>query len=309
MDVVALSKIRKLQAQILAIGNYVHPTGDGYKHVPAVVTEEPVTLDPAKIGSIITLSDGNLTASGLVAGWALALATISRNAGKYYFEFVAGTPVNGVACGLALATAGFNSWLGDGAAVGGNADKTWGYSSVGGYINTGGKVEFESFDGFAQGDVIGVAVDIDAGIFTFNKNNVYMRRWVNREALDYFPAVSCNGDGGSGTSSGTIKLAAASFTYTPPEGFVAWGIETASGKSLIAGNESGEFNWQSLGYATEAVAGIAELATEAEVLAGIETDKIITPATLQTKIAALPAGGGGVTDDDVLEIIFLGGNG
>ena len=61
--------------------------------------------------------------------------------------------------------------------------------------------------------------------------------------------------------------------------------------------------------ASEGAAGVAELATEAEVLAGTSTDTLVTPATLQAKVDALPAAeSGGVTDDDVLEIIFLGGN-
>lgn len=53
--------------------------------------------------------------------------------------------------------------------------------------------------------------------------------------------------------------------------------------------------------ASETVKGIAELATEAEVLAGTDATRIVTPATLQAKITTLS--GGGVTEETVIALI------
>jgi hypothetical protein len=55
--------------------------------------------------------------------------------------------------------------------------------------------------------------------------------------------------------------------------------------------------------ASETVKGIAELATEAEVLAGTDSTRIVTPAGLQAKIATLGSGGG-VTEETVIALII-----
>lgn len=247
MDVISLAKIRQLKAEIDALAALA---------IPDIVTETAVALDPAAKGTGVTLSGGDLTASQVLSGWQMALATLARSSGKYYFEFVPSEIVNGVAGGLALSTADKNSWLDDGAAVGGNEDKTWGYSSSGGWTG----IDIANSAGFTAGDVIGVAADLDAGTLSFYQNNVYMRRWTGLTAgLSYYPAVSLNGDGYMGEASATIRFAAASLSYAPPDGYAAWGIETADGKVLTAGNEDGEFGWASIPDKTLGLLNIASL--------------------------------------------------
>ena len=178
------------------------------------------TWNPADKGSAITLSSGNLTATGATSGGyanGSVRATASKATGKYYFEVsidaigAANHDMIGVCAASTPLTTDF-------------AADALGY---GYYMNDGGKWNNNSGTAYGAayvaGDVIGVAFDASAGSLSFYKNNVAQGvAFTSIPAGAYFPAVALFGFATAPVISGRFK--SADFSYTPPAGYSAWGI-------------------------------------------------------------------------------------
>lgn len=93
---------------------FEHPVPGGYTAWDASATWNPSDKD-----SSITLSAGNLRASGTVASsWRSARGTVSKSTGKWYFEVtcrVVTAPNNGFIVGVANATQALNNYAGSSA--------------------------------------------------------------------------------------------------------------------------------------------------------------------------------------------------
>ena len=164
-----------------------------------------------------TLSSANLTYAGArtASATAFARSTIGVSSGKWYWEVVAtnvGVGPNlivGVQDASTSATTGSSNTL------------------LNGYGYNGGGFKYDSSGGtsygatWTNGDVIGVAFDLDAGTITFYKNNVSQGTAYSSISGTYCPVIAMTTAGVARTIAGSINFGQRPFTYTPPSGFVA----------------------------------------------------------------------------------------
>jgi hypothetical protein len=167
------------------------------------------TLNPISMaGSTATLSKGNLsfTNSGTHARRA---SSISMSSGKWYAEATITTvggsyPIVGIAT-----TSTFN-----GATYVGADSTSYGYSTNATKYNNAVAVSYGAT--YTTNDVIGIALDLDAGTLVFYKNNVSQGTAYSSLSGEFTFAVS----GLTGTV-WELNFGQRPFTYTPPTGFVA----------------------------------------------------------------------------------------
>ena len=176
----------------------------------------------------MTLTNGGLTVTG-GSTFASVRGTVSRSSGKWYFEFIVGSPAASSADFLhGLASAGFIPTGQPGASAYSVGLAGWGSEPANGFtINYG-----TGFGGapLVVGDVLGMAVDFDAGKAWASKNNVF---WSSSSPATgvapiitftpatvgpLFPALSLDNTVGSWT----LQSTAAALKYAPPSGFKAW---------------------------------------------------------------------------------------
>lgn len=175
----------------------------------------------------LSLSNGNLTATNTTAtGWCLGRASKPRASGKWYFETLIATAidVNNIV-GIARFLTAKNTHPGLDAAsysyFGGSGGRKYYNGSYSAYGST-----------FGAGDVIGVALDLSAKKIWFSKNGAWQSGGDpvagTGEAFSgligaYHPVASIYATG----SALTGRFAAASLSYSPPSGFVAWDDDSA----------------------------------------------------------------------------------
>jgi hypothetical protein len=128
------------------------------------------TLNALHKGSGVSLSNGNNTYTAPSGSYASVLSTLGFSQGKYYCEYkwVSGSANSHV--GIAYGNINLNTYLG---AVGYAyyADGTkWNNNSSSSYGNS-----------YANGDIIGVAVDLDNGAIWFSKNGTWQNSATSTE--------------------------------------------------------------------------------------------------------------------------------
>ena len=168
-------------------------------------------LNPLDIGQTSALANGNLNfTSSSNANYSICRATIGISSGKWYWEVISNSTSTGNGVGIGKSTAAINNYLG---------------SDAGGYCYYANGDKNNSGIGAAYGatyttnDIIGVALDMDAGTIVFYKNNTSQGTAYSSITGTVFPAVT---DGSSGNVSNlTANFGQQPFTYTPPSGFVA----------------------------------------------------------------------------------------
>jgi hypothetical protein len=201
-----------------------------------------------------TVTNGNLQAV-LAAGDTPAIrATIGVSSGKYYWEvlYSAGTN-NAPHIGVADALAAISTTKGTGA-------NSWNYYGVNGnkWNNGSGSAYGASY---TTGDVIGVALDMDAGTLTFYKNNTSQGTAFTGLTGKTLTANLGNGTGG-GTQTFIANFGQSGFTYTPPAGFLALctaNLPEPSISPLYGASPQDHFNtvlWTGDGGATIDITGV-----------------------------------------------------
>jgi hypothetical protein len=163
------------------------------------------TLNPLNAGSTATLSNGNLNISGTSAATtSIAYATIGVSSGKWYWEV---TPLTG------------DHMIGIGK-DGGRYDwqTTNGYSYFGNngqkYTNSAGSAYGSTY---ANNDVIGVALDMDAGTLVFYKNGTSQGTAFSGLTGTWFP----NAQNPGAALTEVFNFGQRPFAYTAPSGFKA----------------------------------------------------------------------------------------
>jgi hypothetical protein len=168
-------------------------------------------FNPLDTGSTnFTLSNGNLNIVGASASSAVR-ATVAVSSGKWYWEATPTAIGNGLSVGFAGDSSRFNvaTW---------NAGTYVIYQSDGNKHINGSTSSYGA--SYTTNDVIGIALDMDAGTITFYKNNTSQGVATTGLTGVYLPVFAQT----SGATTGTINAnfgAGSGFTYTPPTGFVA----------------------------------------------------------------------------------------
>lgn len=175
-------------------------------------TSSGTAWNPSDKNAGIVLGNNNLTATHSISGWTSARATESKSSGKWYWEITINAGIGYAMEGVANSSASLDNYIG--------ADANgWSYDP-----STSGSGKYH--DGYAgaygadgvNGDVIGVALDMDAGTMTFYKNGVSLGQAFTGITGSVYPAISLNGT----TPSVTANFGATAFAYTPPDGYSAF---------------------------------------------------------------------------------------
>lgn len=193
------------------------------------------TFNPSDTGTLMTLSGGNLVATGGSgsnpnAGMTRSIA--SHSTGKFYSEhaITADTATSfGFGFGVANASQTLNGT--DSTRLGNTANGICAYSSSGDVFYNGSNVG--GCPNFTTGAVVGMAVDLGAQLF-----------WVTVDGTNWnaggtanpatgvggysfsgltgavFAAIDISADGSAGTA--TANFGATSYAFTPPSGFGNW---------------------------------------------------------------------------------------
>lgn len=167
------------------------------------------TWNPNDKDVSITLSGGDLTASSSSGLWKSVRSTIGKSSGKWYWEYKITTATTIVMSAIAninaLVTKGFFE-----------DTNAWGYYSQTGlkYTNSGAAAYGTTY---STNDIIGLALDMDAGTITFYKNNVSQGI-----AFSGLTGAIYAGTSMSSTSITVVaNFGATALVYAPPPGFNA----------------------------------------------------------------------------------------
>jgi len=198
---------------------YAAPSGFGEATAPAV------TWNPLDKHANVELSNGNLTA-GLSASFsngALVRATVSKDAGKWYWEITCHSNPSFTMTGMGSSTEPLDRHL---AQWGSGRLDAYGYRNSGNVRELVDGAADVKASGITYGinDVIMIAVDFDAGKIWWGKNGTWVlsgdpgagtnESWSSVSG-EFFPAVSQTSD----ADSVTANFGATAFVYTPPTGF------------------------------------------------------------------------------------------
>lgn len=196
------------------------------------------TWDSSNKGTNIVLSNGNLTAANphVSSNWACVLSSTSKSSGKVYAEqLIVTLPNDGVSNGasfqiaFALNNQSLNSYIsasGDCGFV--RADMSVSDGAASGVVSytTGNR----GYTSAVAGDVIQIAIDLDAGKAWTGKNNTFggdpaagtnpAFTWT--PGGSWFIAFGANPVTGSNDPASTLHTATSNQTYSAPSGFTAW---------------------------------------------------------------------------------------
>ncbi len=180
------------------------------------------TWNPSDKSTSAVLTNGNLTNTGSTPGiWAGVRSTIGKSSGKWYWEVTIGAPSDGyIFTGIAN-----SSWLLD-ATIFADANG-WGYTGVSGAkANGAGEVAYGST--YTNGDIIGVALDMDGKTITFYKNGVSQGQAFSGLSGTLYAITGPL----TGSNAGTANFGATNFAYTPPAGYCYGLSDTCASPSV-----------------------------------------------------------------------------
>jgi hypothetical protein len=169
-------------------------------------------------GAATTFSNGNLQIATASGSNSLGVSTIPTSSGKWYFEATqtaSGDATFGIWQPFSSTTLFYSSP---------NNNYRW-YGGNGNVYDGAGNVA-QTYSTYTNGDVLGIALDLDNGKVYYSKNNVYQGS--SNPVTGTNPVASgltgtwlfgCN-TGGTGATF-NANFGQRPFSYTPPTGFVA----------------------------------------------------------------------------------------
>ena len=188
-------------------------------------------LNPLAQASAATLSNGNLNA--VASGWNWAMGTIGVTSGKWYWEVThTNGGVDNLFCGIAKTT--FQNFTYNLATAASDNYNVWGYTSYfgnkeGQSVNTSYGATFQT-----AGDIIGVALDMDAGTLTFYKNGASQGQAFSGITVAVYPVW---GGTNSSVSAASLNFGQQPWAYTPPSGYVALNTYNLPTPTIAQGNK------------------------------------------------------------------------
>ncbi len=144
-------------------------------------------FDPSS--SSISFNNGNLRVDQDTSGWGTGLSSLGVNTGKFYAEFKATSVAsNGMTTGIVEEAYPNNlGFVGDTGSIG--------YHYNGTVYNRGSSSAFGN--SYAQGDIIGVAMDLTNGYVYFSKNGTFQNSGVPTSGATGTGGISIGGTSGS----------------------------------------------------------------------------------------------------------------
>ena len=192
-------------------------TYDAMTDVPTLTSATAANycvLNPLSTASVFSITNGNLTASSSTSTGTQP-ASFFLTSGKWYWESI-GNAYAGAVCGLSGAR-----FTGSISTAGSNGIGYW----EGGLVYWDGGNSGAGPASYTSSDVIGVALNMDAGTVAFYKNNslqftaTFGSGTVPNLSSGCFP---CYNQGQSGsTKTANFNFGQRPFAYTPPSGYVA----------------------------------------------------------------------------------------
>jgi len=204
-------------------------TYDSMTDVPTLTsatTANYAVMNPLNSASSMTPSGGNLNVvtSGVSVS---SVSTIAVNSGKWYCEITIANVQDSTILGIAPSDRSYLS--GAFYSVTGGV----GYYQDGTKFISGSQSSYGA--SYTTNDVIGIALDMDAGTVAFYKNNTSQGTAASGLTGGYYFAV---GDASSGSNTSyNVNFGQRPFTYTPPTGFVALNTFNLPEPSIKAGNK------------------------------------------------------------------------
>jgi len=180
-------------------------TPQGVTDVGGVVRGNYATLNPLDFTTVGTISNGNLRFAQSTTTARSGRATFGVSSGKWYWEYthLGGNSSPGI--GNASMTLDYY--------CGGDANG-WSYFVGGGKYNNDVGTSYGA--SYTTNDVIGVALDMDAGTLVFYKNGASQGTAFSSLTGTMFPAFSSSS---VSNVTFTVNFGQQPFAYTPPSGF------------------------------------------------------------------------------------------
>lgn len=175
-----------------------------------------------------TITDGNLNVVTSNSVISAANSSVSVSSGKWYWEITQGAITVG------------SPWIGVSKSPLGTISTNGFAQSVNGYAyngTSGQKGNNNTFTAYGatytSGDIIGVALDLDAGTLVFYKNNISQGTAFTGLSGEFRATI---GDGGgANTISAIANFGQRPFAYTPPAGFRALNTNNLPTPSIVNG--------------------------------------------------------------------------
>ena len=180
-----------------------------------------------------TLTNGNLSVfkPNVGAQTYNSRSTIAVNSGKWYVEYTVVGGISGVGAPMLGITNPANS--ANSSLV--SFSNTFLYYGYNGYIyNNGAGAAYGAT--YGANDVIGMALDLNAGTLTFYKNNVSQGVATSSIAGQTF-IMLVNDDQGLNSWTVAVNYGQQPFQYTPPTGFVALNTYNLPTSTIVQGNK------------------------------------------------------------------------
>jgi hypothetical protein len=188
-------------------------------------------LNPLDNRASSTITDGNLSFTTATTSGGLVIGTMAVSSGKWYVEFI---PTSSVAneCFFGIENIDFPLTSANFFGLGQNAT-SYAYRNSGQKVNNATSTSYGA--SFTTNDVIGIALDLDAGTLVFYKNNVSQGTAFSSITGTYRFGAS-DGTSGGGIS-GVVNFGQRPFAYTPPTGFVRLNTFNLPTPTILQGNK------------------------------------------------------------------------
>lgn len=165
------------------------------------------TLDPAKMGTVGTLSGGDLTFSNATGSWSTVLSVAGMSSGKRQFEFSFASSTAYVFVGIASSAKNLNTYLGGSDSIG------YGYYYNGQKSNGTSQIAYGS--AFNAGDIVTGKFDVSAGTLEMLLNGTSQGVLASGISGTQYIAISTL----QGSAAVTLNSGGSAFSY-PTAGFI-----------------------------------------------------------------------------------------
>lgn len=208
------------------------------------------TLNPLQAGSQCTLSNGNLDLVWSGTAGHAAGSTIAVSSGKWYVEFTVGARRGLIGIIRSTYTGALNIWPGNSA----YGSSSYGYYGIGGdlYNNSSSSAYGASW---TTNDVIGIALDLDAGNLVFYKNGSSQGTAATGLSGSFIFAIGFS-DTATGGDPGSFNFGQRPFAYTPPTGHLSLCTQNLADPTIADGSTYMNAKTYTGNGSTQAITGL-----------------------------------------------------